>query len=227
MTKKLLFTLFALVSFSRGFSQTVKWDSTFRPNIYTARADQFPAFKHRTSDIVFLGNSIITYANWDELFDNRHIRNRGIPGDITFGVLARLGEVIEGKPAKVFIMIGINDIARGIPDSVILENYRKIIQRIKKGSPATKIYFQTLMPVNNTFKPALAHFNKDEHILNVNAGLRKLTAAEKITLIDVYPLFLDAENKFDKNYCFDGLHPNGKGYLKWAEMLKSGNYLKK
>jgi len=38
-------------------------------------------------------------------------------------VLERLSEVTEGKPAKVFVLIGINDIEHNIPDTLIVNNY--------------------------------------------------------------------------------------------------------
>jgi lysophospholipase L1-like esterase len=205
-------------------AQTAKWDSTYRPGMYNMKVEQFRAFPNSTNDIIFLGNSITDYTDWNELLDLKNARNRGISGDITFGVLERLDEVIEGKPAKVFILIGINDISRNIPDEVIVQNYKKIIHRIRKGSPKTKVYFNTLLPVNNTF-PDRAHFNKDEHILNVNEQLKKIGAAEGITIIDIYPHFLDAEKKLDKKYTYDGLHLDGEGYRLWAGLLKP--YLKK
>jgi lysophospholipase L1-like esterase len=155
------------------------------------------------------------------------VRNRGISGDITFGVLERLDEVTEGKPSKVFILIGINDISRNIPDSLIICNYQEIIQRIKKESPSTKIYFHTLMPVNNEFTQFKNHYNKDEHILYVNEQLKKLGAKEKITVIDLYPHFLNADKKLDKKYTIDGLHLTAAGYKVWASILQKGNYLEK
>ena len=205
-------------------AQTQKWDSTYRPGMYTMKVEQFRSFADEPGDIIFLGNSITDYTDWAELLQLKQAKNRGISGDITFGVLERLDEVTAGRPAKVFVLIGINDIARNIPDSVILENYTKIIHRIKKESPKTKIYFNTLLPVNNTF-PDKAHFNKDEHIQNVNAGLKKIAAAEGITVIDIYPHFLDSEKRLDKKYTYDGLHLDGEGYLLWAQLLKP--YLKK
>jgi lysophospholipase L1-like esterase len=201
------------------FAQTAKWDSTYRPGIYAMKVEQFRAFPNAGSDIVFLGNSITDYTDWNELLRLQEARNRGISGDITFGVLERLDEVTEGKPAKIFILIGINDIARNIPDSVILANYKKIIHRIRKESPQTKIYFNTLLPVNNSFEDR-AHFNKDEHILYINDELKKLAGTEKITVIDIHPHFLDAEKKLDKQYTYDGLHLDGDGYRKWATILK-------
>jgi lysophospholipase L1-like esterase len=108
---------------------------------------------------------------------------------------------------------------------VIVANYKKIIEQIKKASPHTKIYVQTLLPVNNTFTQFKNHYNKDEHILYVNNALRKLAAAEHITLVDLYPHFLDAEKKLDSRYTIDGLHLNADGYKVWADILKKGHYL--
>src|SRR3982751_640025 len=164
--KRIYFVLAFSFAFLFSFSQT--WDSTYRPGNFALRVEQFRSYPNSKSDIIFLGNSITAGADWAELLSNPRAKNRGISGDITFGVLERLGEVTEGKPAKVFILIGINDISRNIPDSVIVANYRKIIHRIKKESPGTKIYFHTLMPVNNEFTQFKTHYNKDEHILFVN-----------------------------------------------------------
>ena len=209
-----------------SLAQAVPWDSISRPAIYEARAGQFRSFASSRKDIIFLGNSITAYGNWSELLNNKHAKNRGIPGDNTFGILDRLNKVIEGKPAKVFILIGINDIGKNIPDSVIIKNYKRIVRKIKQGSPKTKIYIQTLLPVNNSFTPGLSHFNKDEHILWINSQLKKLAIDENIHLIDLYPYFLDSEKKLDRNLSFDGLHLNDKGYLKWAALLKNEKYIK-
>ncbi len=209
-----------------AWGQEKDWDSTFRPNNYALKVGQFKSYPNSTKDIIFLGNSITAGTDWSELLGMTHVRNRGISGDITFGVLERLEEVVEGKPAKVFVLIGINDISRNIPDSLIICNYRSIIHGIKKGSPKTKIYFHTLLPVNNEFIQFKNHYNKDEHILWVNEKLKKLAREENITIIDLYPHFLNRDNKLDKKYTQDGLHLNAEGYKVWTSVLKKGNYLK-
>jgi lysophospholipase L1-like esterase len=218
--KKLLFFLLLLVGLQDAFSQNAAvWDSTHRPNNFAIKTEQFRSYPNAGSDIIFLGNSITAGTDWAELLGNPHARNRGISGDISFGVLERLEEVTEGKPAKVFILIGINDISRNIPDSVILSNYREIVHRIKASSPQTRIYFQTLMPVNNEYTQFKNHYNKDEHILAINQGIKTLGAEEKITVIDLHPHFLDGNNKLDKQYTIDGLHLNAHGYQHWARLL--------
>jgi len=207
-------------------AQTAKWDSTYRPGSYELKVAQFNMFANSPKDIIFLGNSITAGTDWHELLDMPNAKNRGISGDITFGVLERLDEVIEGKPAKVFVLIGINDVSRNIPDEVILANYSKIIDRIQEGSPKTKIYFQTLLPTNSSFGKFKNHYNKEEHVLNINKGLKELAAKEKIILIDLYPNFLDSENRMDARYTYDGLHLNAEGYKVWKSVLEKGGYLK-
>ena len=199
--------------------EKLAWDSSFRPGNYHSRVENFRSYPDSPDDIVFLGNSITHYAEWQELLKLPQARNRGISGDISFGVLERLDEISAGHPRKVFILIGINDIARNIPDSVILCNYRRIITRLRDESPRTRIYFQSLLPVNDSF-PARNHFGKDGHIAAVNAGLAAICREMKVDFIDLHPLFLDENKKLGKKFTYDGLHLNAAGYAHWAEILK-------
>jgi lysophospholipase L1-like esterase len=222
--KKITLMGMALLLTAVGYAQP-KWDSTYRPGIYELKKNQFETFKTSKKDIIFLGNSITDYFEWNEYFDNEYIRNRGIAGDVTFGVLERLDPIIQGQPKKVFILIGINDISRNVPATVVIGNIQKMADRIQAGSPKTKIYIHTLLPVNNSFTPR-AHFNKDEQIAQVNEGIRKMGKDNKVTIIDFHNKFLDAEGKLEASLTYDGLHLNMKGYERWGKILKDGNYLK-
>ena len=64
----------------------------------------------RGNDIVFLGNSITDGGEWAELFNNRHVKNRGISADRSGWLLDRLDPIINGHPKKLFLMIGTNDL---------------------------------------------------------------------------------------------------------------------
>ena len=195
-------------------------DSTYNTYFYEQRQSMFELLPDTEGEIIMLGNSITNGGAWEELFQDYRVKNRGISGDNTFGVLARMDEVLSSKPAKVFILIGINDIARDTPPEVILANYRRIIQRILSDSPSTSIYVQSLFPTNNSFDRFSGHQNKDDKIRAVNAGIASLAIEYGLTFIDLYPLFLDAEGKLDARYTNDGLHLIGPGYVKWAEILK-------
>ncbi|GAB3328099.1 SGNH/GDSL hydrolase family protein [Larkinella ripae] len=220
--------LLALLFFRIPFAtaQAIKWDSTVRPDIYKARVDLFRSLPHARKDVVFLGNSLTFWADWSDLLGNTRYKNRGIPGDITFGVLERLDEVIQGRPAKVLILIGINDLARNIPDSVVLNNYRRMVRRIKTGTPKTRIYFQTLLPTNETFQKLKTHYNKEDHIRYLNDALKAMAPTEGFTLIDLHPHFVDAAGKLKQDYTWDGIHLTLAGYQKWAQVLRTGKYLR-
>jgi lysophospholipase L1-like esterase len=195
-------------------------DSTYRTYFYEQRQSMFELLPDTEGEIIMLGNSITNGGAWEELFQNPRVKNRGISGDNTFGVLARMEEVLSSKPAKIFILIGINDIALNNAPEVVLVNYRKIIQRIIKDSPGTSIYVQSLFSTNNAFTRFAGHQNKDEQIRAVNAGIADLAIEYGLTFIDLYPQFQDAEGKLDTLYTNDGLHLLGPGYLKWAEILR-------
>lgn len=104
---------------------------------------------------------------------------------------------------------------------MIINNYGKMVSRIKSGSPKTKIYLQSLFPTNDAFNKLPNHYKNDKVIL-LNTALKDLAAAKKISFIDLYKDFVDEEKKLKKEYTFDGVHLTAKGYFKWAEILKHG-----
>ena len=194
-------------------------DTSYSTTYYQQKVTLFRLLPDEKNEIIFLGNSITDIGEWTEIWHNIKVKNRGISGDNTFGVLARLDEVLSSKPAKIFIMIGINDISKETPDSIIVENYKKIIARVKTESPKTKLYVQSILPTNNEFNDFKRHQNKDEHIQFVNKKLQEICVAEKLFYVDLYNSFLNEQGKLDKKYTNDGLHINGYGYMKWKEVL--------
>lgn len=203
----------------------IPWDSTYRPEVYNMLVERFQSFPPGKKDVVFLGNSITFWGDWKERLKSWHIKNQGIPGDITFGVLQRLKEAMSGKPSKIFILIGINDIAHHIPDSVILKNYERIIDGIHEGSPSTMIFFQTLLPTNASFHKLPGYYHREKDILKINAGLKKIAAKKDVTFINLYPHFADTSGNLIKDYTWDGVHLTQKGYVEWIKFLKDRHYL--
>ena len=125
-------------------------DSIFN-TYYHQRASLFISIPASNKEIIFLGNSINDGAEWAELFNDIRIKNRGISGDITAGIIHRLKEVADRKPAKVFLMIGINDLGRGVsPDSVV-KNILLINDYLQQESPNTQVYIESILPVNPSF----------------------------------------------------------------------------
>lgn len=209
-----------------GVAVAAQDSSKYKTTYYGQKVSQFRLIKDtETGEIIFLGDSITDIAEWADLLKNNKVKNRGISGDNTFGVLARLDEVTGRKPARVFIMIGINDIASNTPDSIIISNYYTIIHRLQKESPATKICIQSILPTNNAFTEFKRHQDKDEHILHINKQLEKLAAESHCTYVDLYHAMLNSEGKLDTRFTNDGLHLTGEGYTTWIKLLQDKKLL--
>jgi lysophospholipase L1-like esterase len=209
------------------FMAKAQIDSSYQNTYYEQKVTQFRMIpKSHGKSVVFLGDSITDIGEWGEMLGSTSVKNRGVSGDITFGVLARLDEVTGRQPEAVYIMIGINDIANNVPDTMILRNYAQIISRIHAESPRTAVYVQSVLPTNNSFPEFERHQNKDGHIRAVNAALEKNAAAGRYTFVNLYPLFLDQSGRLDAKFTNDGLHLKGDGYRVWKDYLSSKGYLK-
>ena len=112
---------------------------------YARRATLFDELPIGKKDIVMLGNSLTDGCEFNELMGNRHIKNRGIVGDIVQGFIDRIDPIIKGQPKKLFIMGGVNDISHDVSADSIARVMEKLIVMVKQGSPRTKIYLQSLL----------------------------------------------------------------------------------
>lgn len=192
---------------------------------YYQRATLFEVLPTSKSDIIFLGNSITNGGEWAELLGNPHAKNRGISGDTTQGVLDRMSTVTKGKPAKIFLLIGTNDLSRGKSVEEIAKNVETIVERVKRESPTTKLYVQSVFPVNPKFNKFSGHMDRQKKIPVLNAKIKAVAARHGVTYIDVYKsLVTPSTDVMNPEYTNDGLHLLGKGYQKWVEVLKP--YLK-
>ena len=215
MMKKILlpFLLFLTVI---TFGQNSK-HSTF----YDQRKSLFEVLPQTRNEIIFLGNSITNGGEWGELFSNPNVKNRGISGDDTQGVLDRLYQVTRSKPAKVFILIGINDLSKNIPKDTVFFNICKIANNIRTASPKTKIYIQSILPVNEEFTNFKTLINKTPEVKWVNENLVKFCKKKDYIFVNLFSHFKNADDdKLNPIYTNDGLHLLGSGYLLWAQTIK-------
>ncbi|HRI78633.1 MAG TPA: GDSL-type esterase/lipase family protein [Cyclobacteriaceae bacterium] len=195
------------------------------PDHYTARLVKFRAEQSSSGKILFLGNSITEQGPWRKLLKDSAVVNRGISGDNTFGVMARLDEVVRFKPSKLFLMIGVNDLSKNIPSETIIENIFAIVNRIRSGSPKTTVYVQSILPVNPTVKGFQTRFAKQENVIDINKQLAKYQEALHYTFVDLHSHFTDPKQLLEPKFTGDGLHLNPAGYQHWVAYLKKNKYL--
>src|SRR5690606_9671946 len=163
----LLGTALLMGSFATAQEQ-VAIDSNYVFSGYTQHLAQFEKMPVSRGAIVFLGNSLTEAGRWSDIIGKKGVLNRGISGDISYGVVARMDEVLRHQPKKIFLMIGVNDLKRNEPTANIIQNYGRIVQKIRKKSPKTRIYLNSILPVNpdKLIEPFQAVKNSDIAILN-------------------------------------------------------------
>ena len=210
----------------RRAPEKISYDtSSCMPAHHKDKVSTFRAEPIIPGKIIFLGNSLTEMGPWRSLLEDSSVINRGIGGDVSFSILARLDDITVRKPSKLFIMAGINDLSKGIPESVIAGNYLKIIQELRKESPSTELYIQSVLPVNPLISNFPSAYNKSREIQSLNGLLTKLSADQQIKYVNLYPLFIDPWGNLKEEYTTDGLHLGFKGYEVWVSYLKKEKYL--
>ena len=206
---------YLLVTSNAQNTQEKRVHSTY----YYQRASHFEQLPTSSKDVIFLGNSITDGAEWGELFQDKRVKNRGISGDTTWGVYDRLETILKGNPKKIFLLIGINDIGRGRDDQYVIDGVERIVKRIKKESPRTQLYVQSILPVNPVYGKFGGHTSQWERIPGINAHIKEIAAREGATFIDLFSSFADQEGKMNKDLTNDGLHLLGQGYEVWKKVV--------
>ena len=134
---------------------------------------------------------------------------RGIGGDTTSGVLARLDQVISGQPSRIFLLIGTNDLAIGESDETIVGNINTIIERVAGASAGTQVFVQSVLPRSVGYRDRVEGLNDEIRV----------AIEGRADWIDLYPLMLDEDGSIDDRYSNDELHLYGAGYTVWADAI--------
>ena len=197
------------------------------PRIYTdhyyKRFLQFmdePAIGNK--DIVMLGNSLTENGgDWAARLGNKNVRNRGIIGDEVMGVYDRLHQILPGHPAKLFLLIGVNDVSHDLTTDIIVGMIRVTVERIQKESPDTKLYLQSLLPINESFGRYKRLAGKTNMIPEINKQLEELAKEKGLTYINLFPLFTEkGRNVLRAELTTDGLHLKEEGYKIWVKAIR-------
>ena len=192
------------------------------------RLSIFERLPDSPNDIYMVGDSITEMAgDWDELLGYPDVQNRGIGGDTTAGVLDRLTEIVAGHPRAIFLMVGINDLRGGRHVDDIAGQYEQILGRVCSESPETKVYVQSVLPVNEYLYhqyiipgyPGI-HMPGTGEVRELNERLHSLATDAGCTYIDLWPALTD-DGCLRTEYTYDGLHVNGFGYAAWTRVLET------
>jgi len=215
-----------------GLSYLIRKLSSIKATFYRNKKDSYNSFyyRHKSSQfqilpkpgsgskILFLGDSLTDECEWIELFADLRIGNRGISGDTTDGILARLAQVTEYHPEKIFLLIGINDLLNeGKSPLEISQNYRIILSNIQRDAPATQVFIQSVLPVNSQVYGVPLASSK---VLELNFDLQELAKEFSFPYIDLFTHLSDSQDQLDAQYTLDGVHLNGSAYSVWKNVIQ-------
>ena len=169
--------------------------------------------------LVFIGDSLTEYFDWQDRFKDYQVLNLGISGETVEGLLGRLEGIVKiiNNPDFIFIMTGINNIA--MEDFDITKTYGRIIERLSKDFNDSRIVIQSILPVDLSWIDNKA-------IERINYSLQEIAKHFNAQYLNIYSLFVDPQGRVIKDYLLDdGVHLSNKGYEAWTGRLEE--YLKK
>lgn len=194
----------------------------YSSHYYDKKAELMQQSAITSTDIIFLGDSHIEFGgDWSARLGNPHVRNFGIAGDEADGIYDRLAPILQGRPCKLLLAAGINDISHNLTSEEILGRIRRIVEAIRRESPHTEIYLQSLLPINESFGRWKLLTGKTEQVVELNSKLCRMAKEEQIRYVDVFDAFCEkGTHILQAQLSVDGLHLNDEGYALWTRLLK-------
>ena len=214
------------------------FDEFFRERMVQEQQDKLERYRVLNQNVkkgetLFTGSSLMEQFPVNELLMTNGmtnvIYNRGIGGFTTTDMLANMEEMVFAtEPSRIFINIGTNDI--GSPDyqmEKLMENYEKILTRIRERLPQAEIYMMAYYPVNETDKLPDTEWARmmfvtrtNENIRLANEAVEKLAEKMGCRFINVNEGLTDERGKLKKEFTIEGIHMYANGYQVVLDNLK-------
>ena len=123
-------------------------------------------------------------------------------------------------PAVVSLLVGVNDVIRGVPNAVYRANLDTILDAVA-AVPSVRLVFGVTMP-DYTVTPAGADYGDPvavaASIRGFNAAFSEVLARHRIPVVDVHDVSLAAADE-PSLVAGDGLHPSGEQYRRWVDRI--------
>ena len=197
-------------NFVSGEVQRNKFDYPY----YLDKTSFFKLHSRSDYDVVFIGDSITDHSDWYDIFPSLKVANRGIGADTTAGVLNRMDTIKNTGAGKAFLMVGINDINQDVDVKTIFNNYKEIINELKKNN--IEPFVQSTL-LTNTSKI------NNEIVNKLNSMLVNFCNENNVVFIDLNHL-LSKSGRLNKDYSSDGVHINGEAYSIWSKAIEKYVY---
>lgn len=185
-------------------------------------------------DSLTFGFGMSRNVRWTTLVEQEagwQVINRGINGDTTGGMLARLGpEVLDHigsdrtsrLDSRILIMGGSNDVFFGGTDSAARANMAAMCQRLM--GEGLEPFVGISLPVDWTQAPRqwaqVVDFEQAGRIMtDYCAWLKQFCEVFGLPVVDFAADFIRPDGSVDHALFWDGLHPNARGHRLMANRM--------
>lgn len=135
------------------------------------------------------------------------VRNAGLDGDTTAGVLARLTrDVLAAHPALVIISSGTNDFDEDVPPALYETRLRALVGRLRVSSRPPIVILAGLLPIAGQAPARLASERA------YNAIIRRTAVSARVGYLDLFDIWLALGPTYLRALRQDAEHPNPLGY---------------
>jgi lysophospholipase L1-like esterase len=185
---------------------------------YQVRREMFRLDRNEAARVLMLGDSLTAQGEWNAMLGEPLVANRGIDGDTSAGLLARVGDDADFRGDRVVIWIGTNDVlqggaARPVAEGII-EAARRKADVLKKSfttesTEDTEIFVLGIQPMATWVERGM---ERNATIREINALLAEGAKENGYQFIELESLLADENGFLRGDMTSDGLHLSAKGY---------------
>ena len=149
------------------------------------------------------------------------VANLGVNGYSSADLIAReLPQVAALEPGFVSLLIGVNDVVRGVSREQYRDNVERILDELLEHLPANRVVVvstpdYTRTPVGRDFGSPL---QQQAAIADLNSIMAQAAAVRGIAWVDISPV-ADQVGSDPTLVAGDGLHPSGTQYARWVDLI--------
>lgn len=177
-------------------------------------------FKTIYEDTVFMGDSITESLSFNEIVYKNNVIS--YMGDTVRKAMKHIPTVAGLQPRNLVLLYGMNDVilfeetAEWNSIDKFKEEYKNLIEEIKKNLPNTNIYVQSPLPVTSKAIETNTRLT-NENLTRFREAVKEVCEETGVNYVDISMLAKE-ENGFHEG---DGIHLKREFYDKWLGYLRS------
>ena len=206
-----LFLFLKVIPEKKEREEMARMVEEYRQNKFAIYTEENEKYGDYEIDVAFIGDSLTDGYDVAKYYPEYKVSNRGIGGDTTHTLLARLDvSIYQLKPKVIVMLIGANNF------KTMFEDYEDLIIGIKTNLPKTKLVICSLTSMGGE------HWGKNNQLAAFNnVKIKALADKYGCPYVDLFTPLLNMEtNEIHSHYTTDGGHLTAEGYEVLTSAIK-------